>query len=70
MGIKFLETMMEKTRFEVEVPTMSTFSSESVITKAFDYHLTRDKLGRLTVPSQKGGYVGLRCYALNMDKWF
>lgn len=56
-GIKLLETMIEKTLFEVEVHTMNTSSSES---------LTHDKVRKKIVPSQKNNYVGLGCYALNV----
>lgn len=46
-----LETMAEKTQFEVEFTTIDTCRSERTITKASDYHLTHDKLRTEIVPS-------------------
>ena len=68
MGMKILETIVEKTQFEVKVFTMDSSSSEIRITKTFDYHATRDKIGRKNISSQRDGYTGLGCYALNLLK--
>lgn len=68
VGMKILETMAEKTRFEVKVPLMNTISSERRIIDTYDYHLTHIKVMRKIVPSQRENYVYIECYALNMDE--
>lgn len=52
---------MDKTQFEVEVPTIDTSSSKRTITKTINYNLTHDKVRRHNVPSQKNGYADIRC---------
>lgn len=50
-GINLVETMVEKTQFEVEFSTMDTSISEETITENFDYHLTCDKIRRVIITS-------------------
>lgn len=66
--MKLLKTMEEKTRLEVEFPTMNTSSSDRTVTKAFEYHLTCDKVRRTFIPSQRDYYIGLGRYAMNVAK--
>lgn len=68
--MRLLETMVEMTLFEVKVPNLDTSSIKGTITEASEYHLTRDKVRRDIVPSQRENYVDLRYYALNMAKMF
>lgn len=64
--MKLLETMAEKTQFEMKFPTMDTSSSKGIVTEAFDYHLTHDKVSSEIAASQRDNYVNLGCYALNV----
>lgn len=66
LGMKLLESRAKKTQFEADVLTIDTSRSEGTITKASDYHLTRDKLRHDIVPSQREGYNGLGCSTLNL----
>lgn len=69
IGMNVLETMMEKTQFEVEVPTMDTSSIIGTIIEEYDYHLTRDKVIRDIVRSQRDDYADLEWCSLNVDEW-
>lgn len=64
--MKLLETMSEKTWFEVKVSTMDITSSEKTITGAYYHYLTHDKVRMKIVSSQKDSYADLGCYASNM----
>lgn len=65
-GMKLLETMTEKSKFELEVHTIyTTNSSEISIKKAFD-HLIRDNAICKIESSQRGGCADLGCYDLNV----
>lgn len=64
--MNILKTMIEKTQFEVKVPTMDTNSSETTIIEATHYNSTRDKIKRKIVPSQRDDYADLGCYDLNV----
>lgn len=44
MRMKFFETMVENTQFEVEVPTLNTNYSEGMIIETYNYYLTCDKV--------------------------
>lgn len=44
--MKVLQTMAVKTQFEVEVSAMDTSNIKGIITKAYEYHLTHDKVRR------------------------
>lgn len=59
-GINLEETMAEKTRFEVEFPTMDISSIKD--------HMTRDKVRRVIVTSQRDCYTSLEFYALTVAK--
>lgn len=61
-----LETMAKKTQFEVEFHTMDTSSIKEIVTEASDYHLTRDKVMRKIVASQRDNYARLGCYTFNV----
>lgn len=47
---------------------MGNSSIEGMITYVYDYHLTRGKLRREMVPSQRDDYVHLGCYVLNVTE--
>lgn len=66
--MELLETMMEKTQFEMKVSTMDISSNERTVTEDFDYNLTCDKVKREIAPSQRDIYADLECYALNVDE--
>lgn len=55
--------MVEKTLFDVEVPTIDTSSSKRTTTNFFDYHLICNKVMREIIPSQRENYAHLECYA-------
>ena len=57
---------MEKTQFKVEFPTMDASSSQGTVTEISDYYLTRDKVRRVIVASQRDDYDSLRYYDFNM----
>ena len=65
-GRKPVETITEKTQFEVEFPTMDASSSEGTVTEISDYHLTHDKVRRVIVASQRDGYASLGYYVFNV----
>lgn len=67
MGMKTLETMMEKTQFELEFPIIQTSSSDGMIIETFDYHLSYYKVRIKLIQSQMDNYAGLECYYLNVD---
>lgn len=46
---------------------MDTSINEVTITRTSNYHLTRDKIKREIIPSQRGGYANLGYYVLNVD---
>lgn len=69
--------MVEKTMFEVNVPTSKTRDEEVVDTPISNtieekhkvspnYHLAHDRVGRKIVPPQRHNYTNLICYALNV----
>lgn len=79
LEVKELEIMVEKTKFEVEVPTSETRDGEVVETHipstieeqhtmSHNYQLARDRIMRETVPPQRYGYADLICYDLNVAK--
>lgn len=58
--------MAEKTQFEVYVLTIDTCSGERIITEAFDYYFSHNKVISEVVPSQRDYYADLGCYTLNV----
>lgn len=46
---------------------IDTIISEGMIKVASDYHLILDKVWRDIISSQRDSYVGLGCYALNVE---
>lgn len=63
-----MEVPTTKTMDEDEVKVYDFRSSEVIFTMSIDYHLTCDMVSREIVPSQGYSYVGLGCYALNVDE--
>lgn len=57
-----------KTQYEVKVLTIDTISTKGTIIDTSDYPLTRDKVIRYIVPSQRDDYAFLVCYALNVSE--
>lgn len=53
LEIKALETMVETTQFDMELPTIHTSITEEKITLASYYHLTHDNARREIVPCQR-----------------
>lgn len=77
--MKELETIIEKTPFEVKVLLRETIydkeakardpsSSEEKFIAALDYHLTCDRIGRESVSSHRYNFVDLVCYCLNVGE--
>ena len=63
---KLEEPITEKTRFEVEFPTVDTSSIEGTTIEISYYHLTHDKVRRVIVTSQRDGYASLEYYVFNV----
>lgn len=66
MDMKISETMAGNTQFKVEVSAMDTNSSDGTVIEFSNYHLTRDKVMRKVVLSQRYDYAGLDKYFLNI----
>lgn len=63
-----LETMVEKTQFEIRVPAIDTSNSEWTITQVSNYHLTNNNISKEIVSYQTYDYANLGCYDLNVVK--
>lgn len=61
-GMNFLETIMEKPRFKVEIPNMDTSSSEGISHRP----LICDQMRRKIVLSYRDLYADFECYVLNV----
>lgn len=51
----------------MEFLPIDTIISEGMIKVTSDYHLILDKVWRDIISSQRDNYVGLGCYALNVE---